>query len=81
MHVNGGEANRQESRLVGGKEVRNGFEVVRHLRRLLLFDLPIWTNNTLTWSRAEPGYSWKRECSSQQIVKNYMTTATKNESL
>lgn len=83
VHVNAGEANRKESRLAGGKkkEVRNGFEVVRHVSRLLLSDLPIWANNTLTWSHAELGYSRRRECSSQKIGKNYTASSTKNEFL
>lgn len=63
------------------KEVRNGFEVVRHVSRLLLSDLPIWANNTLTWSPAELGYSRRRECSSQKIGKNYTASSTKNEFL
>lgn len=63
------------------KGVRNGFEVVCHVSRLLLSDLPIWANNTLTWSPAELGYSRRRECSSQKIGKNYTASSTKNEFL
>lgn len=57
LHVNGGEANRKESRLAGKEKRRNGFEAACHISQLLLCDLPIWANNTLTWSRAAIGYS------------------------
>lgn len=65
----------------GKKRDGNGFEVVCHVSQLLLSDLPIWANNTLTRSRAELGYSWRRECSSQKIGNYYMASPTKNELL